>query len=157
MTIHVEWAKPILLGPKAKFLDRLESCVDDLPDDPGIYMFARRFGKTLIPIHIGQASKSIRTRLTQQFNNRRLMKALENEKSGARILLVGRIWTLRNQQLKKALKVAERAHIEHSLTAGFPLVNIQGTKGKMHEVLVHGARSRSHPFPGLMYLAADHS
>lgn len=153
MRVQIAWDKAVNLGPKAKFLDNLESAVDGLPDDPGIYVFARQFGKTLIPIYIGQASNGLRGRLKLQFNNFKLMKALANEKTGNRVLLLGRIKMLPGQQLKKVLKVAEQAHIEHALTAGFPLVNIQGTKTKRHEVVVYGPKSHKHPFPSLMYLA----
>lgn len=74
------------------------------------------------------------------------MKALAEEKTGNRVLLLGRIKLQPGQKLKKALDVAEQAHIEHALTAGFPLVNVQGTKTKRHEVVVHGSKSRKHPF-----------
>lgn len=153
MTVQVAWDKPIVLGPKAKFLDNLEILVDNLPDDPGIYVFAREYAGTLIPIYIGQASNGLRGRLKQQFNNLKLMKALADERNGNRVLLLGRLKPQQGQQLKKALKIAERAHIEHALTAGFPLVNIMGTKTKRHEVVVSGPKSHKHPFPGLMYLA----
>ncbi len=153
LSVKVAWDKTIILGPKAKFQEQFTKMVDTLPDEPGIYVFARKFANTVVPIYIGQASNGLRVRLKQQANNLKLMTAIASEKNGDRVLLLGLVKLAQGQQLKSALKVAEQAHIEHALTDGHALINIQGTKTKRHEVNVAGAMAHSHPFPRTMYLA----
>jgi hypothetical protein len=153
LSVNLSWDKAISLGTRKTFEKKCNAVIDDLPDDPGIYVFARKFGKALIPIYIGQASNGLRARLKQQFDSVKLMNAVKAEKTGGRVLLLGRVKLLKNQKLADVLNVAEKAHIEHALTAGYPLVNIKGTKTKRHSVLVAGPKAQNHPFPRLMYLA----
>jgi hypothetical protein len=150
--IKLEWDKALNLGPKAKFIRNLENTIPMLPPGAGIYVFARRYKNTISPIYVGKAS-NLRTRIKTQSNNRRLMDAVRTERNGDRILLIGRVKTQPGQQLEKVLKIAEQTHIEQAMTAGFPLINIQGTRTKRHEIVITGRKSRQHPFPRLMYLA----
>lgn len=152
MKVKLEWDKAINLGPKAKFIKNLEETIPKLPLDVGIYVFARRYKSTISPIYVGKAL-NLRKRVQTQSNNRRLMDAVRTEKNGDRFLLIGRIKTQPGQQLGKVLKIAEQTHIEQAMTAGFPLVNILGTRTRRHEVVIAGRKSRQHPFPRLMYLA----
>ena len=152
MRVFLQWDKAINLGPKAKFIKNLEARIPTLPSVPGIYVFARRYKSTISPIYVGKAS-NLRGRVKTQSNNRRLMDAVRTEKNGDRVLLIGRIKTQPGQQLGKVLKIAEQTHIEQAMTAGSPLVNIQGTKTKRHEVSISGRKSHQHPFPRLMFLA----
>jgi hypothetical protein len=149
MKVKLTWDKPINLGPKADFLNNLASVVANLPTDPGIYVFARRNASKIIPIYVGKSATGLRGRLKNQFNNLNLMTAVKKEPNGDRMLLLGRLKPQKKQEPERAVKIAERAHIEHALTAGFALVNIQGTKTPKHEIGISGRRSRSHPFPGL--------
>ena len=142
LTVRVAWDKAITLGPKARFQKNLVKMIGELPDAPGIYVFARRFANTLIPMYVGQASNGFRGRLKQQANNLKLMEALREEKNGDRVLLLGRIKTSRGQQLNNVVDVAEQAHIEHALTEGYELINIRGTKTKRHQIDISG------PSPG---------
>ena len=142
------------LGPKAKFHKALVELIEGLPNDAGIYVFARKYSKTVVPMYIGQASNGIRVRIKQQANNLSLMEGLKGDKNGDRILLVGLVKRGPGQQLKKVLDVAEQAHIEHALTEGHQLLNIQGTKTKRHEINIIGKKSHAHPFPRTMFLSA---
>lgn len=157
LSIQIAWEPAIKLGPKAKFHKALVKLIDDLPYEPGIYVFARRFSKTIVPMYIGQASNGIRNRVKQQANNLSLMEGLRADKNGDRILLVGLVKLASGQQLKKVLTVAERAHIEHALTEGHQLLNIQGTKTKRHEINIIGKKPHFHPFPRTMFLAVKKS
>jgi len=150
--VQVEWDKAVNLGSKATFIKSLETRIATLPAVAGIYVFARSYGTAIIPIYIGKAS-NLRSRIKTQSNNRRLMDATRTEKNGDRILLIGRVKTLPGQNLQRVLEIAERTHIENAMTAGFPLINIQGTKTRRHEVVIQGRKARRHPFPRLMYLA----
>src|SRR5580704_7634831 len=130
MTVEISWRPPVVLGPKATFKRRLSQFdVRNCPEEPGLYIFARKFGKKLIePIYIGKAT-NIRRRLKFQFNNYRLIEALNSGKAGDRILLIGTIRSKADGVIRKKLTLAERTHIEHALTAGYPLINVQMTKG----------------------------
>jgi hypothetical protein len=151
MTVAITWHNKVLLGTKANFLKRVGDFDFSLcPDKPGVYVFARKFGKTLlIPIYIGKAT-NIRKRLKTQFNNHKLMQALASEKSGERVLLFGTIDSKSSSAIAKKLSLAERTHVAHALTAGYPLVNVQLTKGKVDIVRTSGTKSHNHPFPHIM-------
>ncbi len=152
MRVQLEWDNAINLGPKPAFIANLEAEIANLPTGAGIYVFARRYKGAVSPIYIGKGA-NLRSRIKTQSNNRRLMDAVRTEKNGDRILLVGRVKTLPGQKLGKVLKIAEKTHIEQAMTAGFPLVNIQGTRTKRHEVVLIGRKAHRHPFPRVMYLA----
>jgi hypothetical protein len=159
MTVKIKWAKAVSLGPKAGFLDRLtrnsEQILETIPDEPGIYVFARKFGSIIEPMYVGRAL-NLRLRIKTQFNNLKLMGAIGKPKSlnGVRVLLVGAIKKQPGLKLSEAIKVAEQGHIEHALTAGCPLLNIQGTRTLKHAIEVVPPKAQNHPFPGLMYLTA---
>lgn len=153
MTVKIAWQKPISLGTKATFTKNLENFdFGACPDEPGIYIFARKFGrKTLVPIYIGKAgSNGLRRRLKGQLNNYKLIEALTNEKAGERVLLIGTIKSSSPQLIAKKTTLAERAHVEQALTAGHPLINIQLTKQPAHKIEIVGKKSHNHPFPRLM-------
>jgi hypothetical protein len=151
MTVSISWQSGITLGTKATFKKNIASFdLSDCPDSPGIYIFARKFGKRLlVPIYIGKG-RNLRKRLKTQFNNYKLMEALANEKSGERVLILGIIKSNSADLTAKKLRLAERVHITHALTAGYPLINIQLTKGTSDIVEVIGKRARNHPFPRVM-------
>jgi len=64
--------------------------LERLSGKPGVYIFARKFGKIVFPLYVGQA-KSLRSRIEGQFNNLRLMVGIKNAQNGRRILLIGRL------------------------------------------------------------------
>lgn len=153
MVVKILWQKPIPLGTKATFAKKLQNFdFATLPDEPGIYIFARKFAKkTLVPIYIGKAgSNGLRRRLKGQFNNYKLIEALKNEKSGERILLIGTIKGNSQKLIEKKTTLAEHAHVEQALTAGHPLINIQLTKRPAHRIEIVGQKSHNHPFPRVM-------
>jgi len=151
MTVEISWQTPVPLGSKSTFMKRIEDFdLGDCPDAPGIYIFARRFGKKiLVPIYIGKGT-SLRKRLKTQFNNHKLIQALANEKSGERVLMFGTIKAGTSGSIAKKIRLSERAHIEHALSAGHPLINIQLTKKPTSEIKVVGKKSHNHPFPRVM-------
>ena len=61
-------------------------------DVPGIYIFARVYGKQIIPLYIGMAKK-IKTRISQQLNTVKLMTGIQNSSAGKRILIIGELHT----------------------------------------------------------------
>lgn len=153
MVVKISWQKPLVLGTKATFARRLQNFdFDVIPEEPGIYIFARKFAKkTLVPIYIGKAgSNGLRRRLKGQFNNYKLIEALKNEKAGERVLLIGTIKGHSKKLIEKKTTLAEHAHVEQALTAGHPLINIQLTKRPAHRIEIVGQKTHTHPFPRLM-------
>ena len=154
MDLEIEWKKPVPLrkAPRrarkgSMYIYKMDLKV--LPDVPGIYVFARRWGKSYEALYVGQ-SQNIYKRVSKHLNNLHLMKHLENAKNGQRVLIAGEAVTRPGQQLKKVLLTLERAFIRYFLSEGHDLVNQQGTRIRRHEI-----SSRKVPksfVPTLMYL-----
>jgi len=89
MDLEIEWKKPVPLRKTPKGLYIYNVDLEVLPAVPGIYVFARRWGRSYEALYVGQ-SKRIRRRVRNHLNNLRLMKYLENAKIGRRFVIVGR-------------------------------------------------------------------
>lgn len=140
MKITVRWQDPIQLRDGSR-LNLIYSCLDqeDIPDAPGVYVFARRFGNTIQPLYVGQAL-SLRSRICQQFNNLRLMKSVENAAIGYRLVLIGQVILRPGQQPEPVLDIVEQALIEHYMAEGFELLNRLGTRIPKHSIEFAGHR-----------------
>ncbi len=139
MELRLEWLPPIEL---LRNTDNGQIyCCDQnaLPDQSGVYIFARKHGNNFEVLYIGLATSSLRGRVRQQFNNLKLMKYIENAKSGGRLLHVGKFVPGRAQQPKRCLPIIERSLIRHFLEEGHPLVNVQATRITTHEILSEGS------------------
>ena len=150
MKLHVEWERPIALKDASKDNMIYGLALSKVPEEPGIYIFGRRWGSQFEALYVGKANNT-RGRVKGHLNNLRLMQHLRNAKTGKRLLLSGRIVTKRGQNLKKCLALAERAFIRYFLSEGHDLVNKQGTRLRRHEIESSG----SHPkrfFPKQMHL-----
>lgn len=151
LRIALKWEKPLLLRDGSK-LNQIYICrgLEGLPWKPGVYVFARKFSKNVIPLYIGQASK-LRGRIEGQFNNLRLMMGIKNAQAGRRILLVARLSLRRGQQRSKVLDIVESALIKNSLAQGHDLLNQQGTKTKVHVIRSQGNSSSRQVAPLTMF------
>ncbi len=150
MNLEIEWKKPVPLRKARKGSLYIYTVnLDVIPEVPGIYVFARRWGKSYEALYVGQ-SQNIYKRVSKHLNNLHLMKHLENAKNGQRVLIAGEAVTKPGQQLKKVLLTLERALIRHFLSEGHDLVNRQGVRLRRHEISSEGV-PRSF-VPGLMYL-----
>ena len=138
MEIEIDWSDPIELqdGSKELLIYKCPS-LGDVPDAPGIYVFARRHGESISPLYIGQA-QSVRRRIEQQLNNTRLMKGIEAAESGARVLLIAQLLLKGGQTADRVLDVAESAVVEYTLAQGHSLLNKQGTKQPVHTIHSRG-------------------
>ena len=147
MDIALEWLPKIIVSKTAKgFFDAVDEFdLDRIPEEPGIYVFGRQFGKRIEPIYVGKGL-NLRSRINQQFNNHKLLMAINKSKTGPRVLLVAKVKTKRGQRLAKVIRIAERAHIDAAQTAGHPIVNVHGTRPKAHSILIDGKKPHSHPF-----------
>ena len=152
MDIEVEWLQPIVISRSSRGfhagIARFE--LDGVPDGPGIYAFARRYGRNVEPLYVGKA-ENLRRRMKQQLNNYKLMQAVADSKIGARVLLVAKVRPKGGQQLGKVLTVAERAYIRAALSQGFEIVNKQGTRERKHEIRSVGRHSRQLPFARVVF------
>lgn len=161
MKIELNWAEPIPLKSIHPTGYDFESLREELLHAPGIYVFARKFGGTYTPIYIGKA-ENVAKRLKTQFNNLRLMRQVNNwnpmdpddaskRVTGARVLFVGYLEKPRaGDNASVALRLAERSVIEHALSEGFAIVNIQMTRTKYNQVQSTGSRKARAFCPSIM-------
>lgn len=166
MKIELEWVGPIKLKPRKTAGYSFAEVVDKLERRPGVYVFARKFGTNYYPIYIGKA-QGIVGRLGTQFNNLALMESVKHwnpvdptdpalKMNGARVLFVGYLVKPKTVgQVESALKVAERALIEHALTEGHEIVNVQMTKTKYDEISSGGVKSSTAFAPRMMLVKAQ--
>ena len=150
MKLVVEWEKPILLRSGAKDGLIYMMDLDKVPDVPGIYVFARRWGKSYEALYVGKGER-VRRRIRGQLNNLRLMRHVEAAKTGRRVLLVGQALPKPGQRLPKVLSILERAFIRHFLLEGHDLVNKQGVRIRRHEIASEGAIPKA-TVPTTMFL-----
>ncbi|WP_227461108.1 hypothetical protein [Cupriavidus pauculus] len=161
MKIELNWTEPVPLKSVQPAGYDFESVQEGLQNAPGIYVFARKFGDTYTPIYIGKAGNVAR-RLKGQFNNLKLMKQVNNwnptdpddaskRVTGTRVLFVGYLERPRvADSVKAALRLAERSVIEHALSEGFSIVNIQMTRTRYNEVQSRGSRKALAFCPSIM-------
>jgi len=149
--ISLKWGKPIRLKDGAR-LNQIYHCrgIEQFPSKPGVYVFARKFGKNIAPLYVGQASK-LRGRIEGQFNNLRLMMGIKNAQAGHRILLIARLYLKRGQRMSKVLDIVESALIKNALTQGHDLLNQQGTRTKVHVIRSEGNSSSRQVAPLTMF------
>jgi hypothetical protein len=128
MRLALEWTieLPLIDGKVA---------VDELPVGPGIYIFARRHGKSFEALYVGRAS-NLKNRVTYQLNNLKLMKHIESAKNGDRVLIIGLFKAKQKQTPAACLPIIERAVIRHFIGEGDNLVNIHGTVIREHVVSI---------------------
>lgn len=138
MKIALKWEKPLRLRDGSRH-NQIYHCgsFERLPRKPGVYVFARKFGKNVAPLYVGQASR-LKGRIEGQFNNLRLMMGIKNAPAGRRILFVARLYLKRGQQMGKVLDIVESALIKNALAQGHDLLNQQGTKTKVHVIRSKG-------------------
>jgi hypothetical protein len=166
MKIELEWEGPITLKPVNTGGYKFEAIEEELPTHAGIYVFARKFGPSFYPIYIGKAG-NVRTRLKTQFKSLPLMVKVKNWNqtnaedesralNGTRVLFIGSLAKPNSVvQVKKALGIAERSLIEHALTEGHNIVNIQMTKTKYDEVTSSGVKGHRSFAPQSMLAKAQ--
>lgn len=141
MDLELRWKAPIeLIDGSADNLIYSVSDLTSIAESPGIYVFARFYGESVVPLYIGQAI-NLRTRIWQQLStNVRLMNSIRNAQAGYRKLLIGEFIAKRAQNTKKALSIIESALINAAMVEGDELLNIRGTKAPVHAINCSGNR-----------------
>ncbi|MBK7728005.1 MAG: GIY-YIG nuclease family protein [Gammaproteobacteria bacterium] len=150
MKIQVDWYEPVTLRKDRKSGGLYTLELENLPAVPGIYVFARKWGADYEALYVGQ-SQNIRHRIRTHLNNLRLMRHLEDSKTGRRVVFAGSVIARRGQKRSKLLSLLERSFIRHFLAEGHDLVNQQGIRIRRHEIHSEGSLPKSF-VPPLMYL-----
>ena len=142
MKISVTWHSPVRLPlPMSRLHERFD--LELLPDEPAIYMLARRFGLRLEILYVGKAG-SLRRRIRQQLNNLKLMQAVDDAQIGPRVLIFGTLNCKPGQRSEVVLEIVERALIDHYTEAGDQLINKLGTKLPVDVIEFEGNRLARH-------------
>ncbi len=145
MDLSVKWHAPIdLLNGDKQNLIYVANGLDDWYGVPGVYMFARIFDGCVSPLYIGKA-ESIGVRAWQHFkSNTRLMNEIKKANSGQKVIILGEFSPKPGQSTKKCIALIERALIDHALTEGHKLLNVQGTRTPSHKVSFSGYLGARH-------------
>jgi len=139
MDLSVKWSPPInLLNGDKQNLIYVADGLDDWLDVPGVYMFARKFNDGVSPLYIGKAEKLGRRVLQHFKNNTRLMNGIKKAARGSKVIILAGFSPKPGQSTKKCIGLIERALIDHALTGGHKLLNVQGTRTPAHKVIFSG-------------------
>jgi len=150
MKLQIEWSRPMQLEDAHE-----DGMIYDLDlqkiakGTAGVYIFGRLWNAEFEALYVGQAGK-IRGRLKNHLNDLRLMRHLQQAKTGKRLVLVGRI-NIKGPKLNRCLRVAELALIRHFLSEGHHLANTQGVQIWQHEIWSSGQHPKRF-FPKTIYL-----
>jgi hypothetical protein len=137
--IELHWHPPLRVreardGPLMYTVGELTQ----LPDGPGLYVFAHRRGSRIRPLYIGIATRSVRNRIKQQLNSVRLMKGIQDAVRGGRVLLVAELAGRRNP--RRVLPSLEHAMIRYALAEGHEILNKSGTRIRAYDLRHRGNR-----------------
>jgi hypothetical protein len=140
MQIAATWSQPLTLkkGPPGGLIYMLK--LEDLPAEPGVYVFGRKHGEKVVPIYIGE-TVSIRGRIKNHLNSLPLMRAIENAPNGGRFLIYCTVEAGSKDKAKKHVKVLEKALILHAQSEGYVLYNKKGTKLPTDTITFTGNRT----------------
>ncbi|MDE1487421.1 hypothetical protein KKI90_13640 [Xenorhabdus bovienii] len=117
--------------------NKKHSCIKELPDTTGIYIFWRKHGDTHECLYIGRTSR-LKTRLIEQLNDRELINHVQNAKKGTKILSFAEIKMHGNSYIDDYLDKVETFFISEALSQGHNLYNKQKTKFCGNEITSHG-------------------
>lgn len=149
MKIEATWFKPITLEKGSPGGLIYELRLEDLPKEPGVYVFGRRRGESVIPIYIGE-TLSIRRRVKGHLNSLALMRAIENAPNGDRFLIYCTVKAGSKEKAKKHAKVLEKALLMHAQSEGHELFNKKGTKLPTDTISFTGNRTSEAIAPRIM-------
>jgi hypothetical protein len=138
MKSKAEWSKPIKLesGKKHNLIYYVNT--EDIPEEPGCYVFYTNYGGAISMHYIGKGI-NLSSRIEQQLNNVRLMLGIKNSMSGKKYLMY---FTVDGgyKTRKKKVEMLEKQLIKYATLEGHELINIKGTKLKFDTVNFSGNR-----------------
>jgi hypothetical protein len=136
MKISASWKQPIELERcKRSETGIYKLDLQKLPESPGVYVFGRTYGDSVVPIYIGE-TLSLRSRIKGHLNSIALMDAIKKatKQPGNRFLIYCTVHTRSKDLAKSYVKIIETALIRHSQGEGYGLVNVRGTKRPTHQI-----------------------
>lgn len=138
MNLEVKWYRPLKLkdGTKDGLIYRIDN-LDDWVGTGGVYMFCRKYSKSIVPLYIGKAD-DLGIRIKQHLNSVKLMKGIQSAQAGEKVIVFGEYIAKSGQDRKKTIPLIEKALIEHALLEGYELLNKQGTKTPTHKISFNG-------------------
>ncbi len=137
MDLEVRWQSPLkLFKSKGNLIYEVEG-FETISEGPGIYIFARGHGQSVSPLYVGKAI-NLQTRIGQQLNTTKLMRAIENTANGPRVLYVAEFISKGGQRADKAIAIIESAFVGAALAENFELINVKGTKTPSHYITSSG-------------------
>lgn len=140
MDLEVFWHRPVSLSDGHDEGLILTCDFDKIPEEPGVYVFARMFGESIEPLFIGLAT-DLRGRIWGHLNgNVRLVHRIMQAKIGPKVVLAGEWKAKPGQRAAKALRVIEAALIKYAIAEGYELLNKQGVKRRVHTISSSGSR-----------------
>jgi len=138
MDVTVRWHQPIPLK-KINGAFSYDSPTLKAMEGPGIYFFARRVGKKIVPLYIGQTTKqSLAKRLAQHLDKPTLLNNLEHAIKGGLFYVFGTVVAKPATQIESALEIIESALIQEVLAENKELFNQKGTRRSAHTVSFTG-------------------
>lgn len=141
LNFKASWHKPVELidGTELNLVYTVKS-FDELSDEPGAYVFGRIFGKKIVPLYVGE-TLSIRTRIRQHLEkNVRLVNGIKKSGKGKKVVVFCTVKTKSVKRRDAMLNVLQKGLIEHALSEGYELLNVQLTKLSVHSVQFTGNR-----------------
>jgi hypothetical protein len=112
---------------------------DQLPEGPGIYVFAREGRSRNEALYVGKA-EILKRRIRRQLNNLTLMNHVAESGRGRKFIVCGQFTRTNELHLAKRLDIAERAFIRHFLEEDHDLVNEMARKLVSHTIELSGRR-----------------
>ena len=155
LQIAAKWSQPIVLRLASPGSGEIyeSAFLENVPEEGGVYVFGRSFGKDKRPLYIGQA-KNLKGRLVKQFNNAYLMTHIRDAENGGRFLIYAVPKLKPKQKLVPVITVMENALIALALSEGIQLLQKLGTKRPNHVIRFTGNRTSRKFAPPLMRVAA---
>ncbi len=153
LNFQAHWEQPVQLidGSKQGLIYYADG-INELPESPGAYVFARVHGEYAYPLYVGETT-NIRKRLKSHFERSvKLMNSIKGAATGKRIFLYCTIKTSSEKKRDSMLALLQRALIEHALSEGHELFNKQGTKIKAHTISFTGNRTSEQIAPRTMHV-----
>jgi len=154
LNIDAVWAQPVALTLSRSNV-AIYDCggIESVPEDSGVYVFARAHGDLFSPIYIGR-STNLRSRLEQHLDTVSLMRQIQARPAGRRIFLYCEPFLHPGQQLARVLNTLETALISHALSEGHELLNVQGARRSSHKISFTGNRTSEAFAPRTMRVRA---
>ena len=141
MEFHLRWRLFWLSDGRREGLP-YTTTIDNIPSEPGIYVFGRRWDKDFEALYVGRADK-LRSRVRTQLNNARLMNHIKTigrgrPIAGYRAVYVGVFEARPGQQWRRCGPLIEKGLIRYFVSKEHRLANQQGTRIRTHQIMSSG-------------------